>query len=50
MSSDCGWRGDRAQAARRGVSAESATRLYGNAELGVRFEIDGSFIDDPPRE
>ena len=50
MSSDCGWRGDRAQAARRGVSAESATRLYGNAELGVRFEIDGSFIDDPHRD
>jgi len=50
VSSDCGWRGDRAQAARRGVSAESATRLYGNAELGVRFEIDGSFIDDPHRD
>jgi hypothetical protein len=29
------------------VSTESATRLYGNAELGVRFEIDGAFVDGP---
>ena len=50
MSSDCGWRGDRVRAARRGVNAESATRLYGNAELGVRFEIDSSFLDDPHRD
>ena len=50
MSSDCGWRGDRARAARRGVSAEPATRVYGNVELGVRFEIDGSFVDDPHRD
>jgi hypothetical protein len=30
------------------VSSGSGTRLYRNAELGVRFEIDGSFADPPP--
>jgi hypothetical protein len=30
------------------VSAGSGTRLYSNAELGVRFEIDGSFAAGPP--
>ena len=32
----------------RGMSAAPATRLYANAELGVRFEIDASFVDGPP--
>ena len=29
------------------MSAGSATRAYANAELGVRFEIDGSFVEGP---
>jgi hypothetical protein len=29
------------------VSAHPGTRLYANAELGVRFEIDDSFTDGP---
>jgi len=29
------------------VSTGSATRVYDNAELGVRFEIDCSFVDGP---
>ena len=30
------------------MSVDPGRRLYANAELGVRFEIDDSFADGPP--
>ena len=43
-----GWRGERRDGAPHGVSAGPATRVYADPELGVRFTIDGSFVDGPP--